>query len=141
MTEMQVAKKLGIKEQVRSPLDYVALGDKGLPRETILRLGAMLNISLFDLAPLLLVSRKTIERYKQDLKHNLNRSVSERVLRIALVSLRCEEVFGKKRVCNDWLKTENAALGNQSPLNLMRSDFGIDLVLTELGRIEHGIIS
>ncbi len=141
MARTQIAKKLGLKEQVRSPLDYVALGDKGLPRETILRLVDMLNVSLFDLAPLLLISRKTIERYKQDLKTNLNRSVSERVLRIALVSLRCEEVFGKKRICNDWLKTQNAALGNQSPLSLMRSNFGIDLVLSELGRIEHGIIS
>lgn len=141
MTELQVAQKLGIKEQVRTPLDYVTLGDKGLPRKTILRLMDMLSISLIDLAPLLLVSRKTIERYRDDLKHNLNRSVSERVLRIALVVLRCEEVFGEKHVCNDWLKNENPALGNQSPLSLMRSDFGIELVLRELGRIEHGIIS
>lgn len=141
MTGTQIAKKLGIKGQVRSPLDYVALGDRGLPRETMLRLVDMLDISLFDLAPLLLISRKTVERYRLNLKNNLNRSVSERVLRIALVSLRCEEVFGKKRACNDWLKAQNAALGNQSPLSLMRSDFGIDLVLTELGRIEHGIIS
>jgi len=94
-----------------------------------------------ELAQLLPVSKKTVERYRHDLKTKLNRSVSERVLRIALVALRCEEVFGKNKVCNEWLKTRNIALGDKTPLSLMRSDFGIDMVLNELGRIEHGIIS
>jgi putative toxin-antitoxin system antitoxin component (TIGR02293 family) len=141
MTVSQVAKRLGIKDQVRTPLDYIALSDKGLPRETVLRLMDILSISLIELAQLLPVSKKTVERYRHDLKTNLNRSVSERVLRIALVSLRCEEVFGKNKVCNEWLKTKNIALGDKTPLSLMRSDFGIDMVLNELGRIEHGIIS
>lgn len=141
MTESQVAEKLGINEQVRTPMDYIALGDKGLPKVTVLRLMDLLHVNLIDLAPLLLVSKKTIERYRHDPKEHLNRSVSERVLRIALVILRCEEVFGKEDVCNEWLKTKNAALGDQTPLSLMRSDFGIDMVINELGRIEHGIIS
>lgn len=141
MTEKQLVKKLGIKEQIRTPLDYVALSDRGLPRDTILRLMDMLSVGLLDLSPLLLVSKKTIERYRKDLNHKLNRSVSERVLRVTLVVLRCEEVFGKKATCNEWLKEKNAAFCDQSPLELMRSDFGIDIVLRELGRVEHGIIS
>lgn len=141
MTGPKVAKKLGLKQQVRTPLDYIALSDKGLPRETALRLMEILSISLVELAQLLPVSKKTVERYRHDLKTNLNRAVSERVLRIALVALRCEEAFGDKNACNEWLKTKNTALGDKTPLDLMRSDFGIDMVLTELGRIEHGIIS
>lgn len=141
MTNSQIAKKLGIKDRVRTPLDFVALGDKGLPRGTIVRLGHMLSVNLADLAPLLLVSAKTIDRYRQNPKASLNRAVSERILRITSVILICEQVFGKKSLCNEWLKTKNVALGNEIPLNLMRSDFGIEMILRELGRIEHGITS
>lgn len=137
----QVAERLGIKGKVRTPLDYIAISEKGLPGETVMRLMNILAVTLVEMAPILVVSRKTIERYRHAPGKSLNPSVSERVLRIGLVVQRCEEVFGEAKNCNEWLKTANTALGGRTPLSLLRSDFGIDMVLNELGRIEHGIIS
>lgn len=141
MAISEVAAMLGLKEKVRTPLDLVTLSEKGLPKRAVSRLVKLLSINPGEIAPLLLVSRKTVERYKGDLEAHLSCSVSERVLRIAIVAERCSEVFGDAKRCNEWLKSENAALGGRTPLGLMRSDFGIDMVLNELGRIEYGIIS
>jgi uncharacterized protein (DUF2384 family) len=51
-----------------------------------------------------------------------------------------EEVFGEDPL-RVWLKETNKALGGKTPLSLLASDFGIDMVLDELHKIEHGIIS
>jgi putative toxin-antitoxin system antitoxin component (TIGR02293 family) len=141
MTVAHVEKMLGLKEKVRSPLDLVNLGQKGLPKKTVVKLGKFLSVGAGDMAALLFVSRKTVERYSKNLEGHLNHAVSERVLRLAMVAGRCGEVFGDEKLYNEWLKSENTALGGRTPLSLMKSDFGIDMVLNELGRMEYGIIS
>jgi putative toxin-antitoxin system antitoxin component (TIGR02293 family) len=144
MAIAQVMKKLGLgsngKDDARSVLDLIQLSRKGLPKTTIVKLEKVLSVKPKELAPLLWISNKTISRYKSG-SHTLNAAVSERILRLAMVSQRCEEVFEDKKFCNDWLKSESVALGGKTPLDLMKSDFGIDLVLTELTRIEHGVVS
>lgn len=61
--------------------------------------------------------------------------------KLFLIEQRYKEVFGNSETGNDWMKTKNLALGGKTPLELMESDQGIDVVLMVLGRIEHGIIS
>jgi putative toxin-antitoxin system antitoxin component (TIGR02293 family) len=78
-------------------------------------------------------------RYSQE--RIFSRTISERILRIALVVSRGEEVFGKSEQFRTWLKEPNRAMADKSPLDLLVSDFGIDMILDQLGRIEHGIIS
>jgi len=36
---------------------------------------------------------------------------------------------------------EVAALGHTAPIKLLASRFGVDIVLDELGRIEHGVFA
>lgn len=143
MAISQVTKILGLREKVKTHLDFVALSEKGLPRDTVLRLAKILSINYREIAHLLMVSQKTIERFKSNPanKKHLTATISERILRIAIVAERCREVFNDPNLCNEWLKSNNTALGGLPPIRLMSSDFGIDMVLNELGRIEHGIIS
>ena len=54
---------------------------------------------------------------------------------------RGEEIFGNREQFNAWLKEPNRALADKKPMDLLVSNFGIDMILDELGRIEHGIIS
>jgi putative toxin-antitoxin system antitoxin component (TIGR02293 family) len=130
---------LGLKEKIRNPLDLVELGGKGVSKGAVSRLAKHLSIGLQEMAPLLSVNLRTIQRYNSE--KVFNRSVSERVLRIALVVSKGEEIFGSSDQFNIWLKEPNRAVADKKPLDLLISDFGIDLVLEELGRIEHGIIS
>lgn len=134
-----VKQVLGLKEKIRTQLDLVRLGGKGVSKGTVARLAKHLSIGLKGIAPLLSVNQRTIQRLGAG--KVFSRTVSERILRIALVVARGEEVFGNRERFNTWLKEPNKAMADQTPLDLLASDFGIDLVLQEIGRIEHGIIS
>jgi putative toxin-antitoxin system antitoxin component (TIGR02293 family) len=134
-----VEQVLGLKEKIRSQLDLVKLGGKGVSKGTVVRLAKHLSIGLKGIAPLLSVNQRTIQRLSAG--KVFSRTVSERILRIALVAARGEEVFGDRERFNMWLKEPNKAMAGQTPLSLLASDFGIDIILDELGRIEHGIIS
>jgi len=48
-------------------------------------------------------------------------------------------VFEDKDSFNEWLKTNNKALGNKAPIELMDTIYGIDEVKKEIGRIEYGV--
>jgi uncharacterized protein (DUF2384 family) len=39
------------------------------------------------------------------------------------------------------MQQPNVAFGNKTPLSLISSRFGTQMVLDELGRIEHGVLS
>jgi putative toxin-antitoxin system antitoxin component (TIGR02293 family) len=134
-----VEQVLGLKEKIRSQLDLVKLGRKGVSKGTVVRLAKHLSVGLKGIAPLLSVNQRTIQRLSAG--KVFSRTVSERILRIALVAARGEEVFGDRERFNTWLKEPNKAMGGQPPISLLASDFGIDIVLEELGRIEHGIVS
>ncbi|MBI4764411.1 MAG: DUF2384 domain-containing protein [Deltaproteobacteria bacterium] len=134
-----VKQVLGLKEPIRSPYDLINLGGRGISKSAVARLARHLSIGLPEMAPLLSVTLRTIQRYSAE--KVFSRAVSERVLRIALVVARGEKVFGGRERFNVWLKEPNAALKEKRPIELLGSDFGIDLILDELGRIEHGIVS
>jgi putative toxin-antitoxin system antitoxin component (TIGR02293 family) len=71
----------------------------------------------------------------------LNRVVSEHILQLAEVAARGVEVFGDKAAFLAWLHHANTALGHQTPVSLLSSRFGAEIVLDELGRLEHGIVA
>ena len=136
------AELLGIKDEIQTPFDLLKLTEKGLPRKAIAQLEGILYLKPSEIAPMLHVSSRTIERYKKEKSNKkLNSAITERILRIAMVVARCKEVFENPELCEEWLKTKNEVLGNKEPISLLRWNFGIDMVLDELGRIEHGIFA
>jgi len=56
------------------------------------------------------------------------------------VQKRSIEVFDRQELAEGWLKSPVLALGGDTPMELIISDKGIDMVLNELGRIEHAQI-
>jgi putative toxin-antitoxin system antitoxin component (TIGR02293 family) len=140
MEPSYVEQILGLKAKtIRTPLDLVKLGGKGLSKGEVSRLAKHLSIGLKEMAPLLSVNLRTIQRYSAE--RIFSRTISERILRIALVVSRGEAVFGDREQFRIWLKEPNRAMAGNRPLDLLVSDFGIDMILDQLGRIEHGIIS
>ncbi|MGD0885202.1 MAG: MbcA/ParS/Xre antitoxin family protein [Thermodesulfovibrionales bacterium] len=51
------------------------------------------------------------------------------------------EVFDSKEAFRLWLTLPNKALGNKTPLWLMNTKRGVDMVMEILARIEHGVYS
>jgi putative toxin-antitoxin system antitoxin component (TIGR02293 family) len=92
-----------------------------------------------QMATLLSMTERTIQRYRPD--ESFNRIVSEQILQIVEVAVRGAEVFEDKNKFLIWITIPNKALANKTPMSLLSSRFGIDIILDELGRIEHGAFS
>ena len=63
---------------------------------------------------------------------------SERVLRIARVLARASDVLEGEAQAKVWLEQPSPALAGRAPIELLRTDIGTELVLSELTRIDHG---
>ena len=67
--------------------------------------------------------------------------MSEQILELAEVIARGVSVLGGRDRLLAWLEHPNKALDNRTPMSLMNSRFGLELVLDEFGRMEHGVYS
>jgi len=139
----QVSRILGgqkvLGTRLQSRMDLVELANQGLTKVAVSNLARHLSLSLKDMAALLPITERSLQRYTA--RHHLNQTVSEQVLQIAGVVARGTEVFGGKDRFLAWANQPSTALSNKRPLELLGSRFGTGLVLDELGRMEHGIFS
>jgi putative toxin-antitoxin system antitoxin component (TIGR02293 family) len=120
-------------------IGLMKLSEKGVNKEALLRLAKYLDLSVSQIAALLPVTQRTIQRYSRN--HRFNQAVSEHILQITEVALRGANVFGSRDKFITWMKSDSPALGNRTPASLLGSRFGAELVLDELGRIEYGVVS
>ncbi len=67
--------------------------------------------------------------------------VSEQILQITEVVAKGTEVFADQENFLKWIQQPNKAFAQQTPMNLLKSRFGTDMIIDELGRIEYGIFS
>jgi putative toxin-antitoxin system antitoxin component (TIGR02293 family) len=125
--------------RIQKRQDLIALSDHGVTKGALLNLARYLSFPIDQIAELLPISGRTIQRYTP--RQHFNRAVSEQILQIAEVVAKGVEIFEDKNHFLIWMKQPNVALGNKTPLNLLNSRFGTQMVLDELGRIEHGVLS
>lgn len=92
-----------------------------------------------DWANYLDISTKSLQRYKQSSKH-FKPNQSEKIIEIAEVTTIGLDVFGDMEKFKLWLDTPNFALGNLKPMELLKDSYGKDLVISELTRINYGIL-
>jgi putative toxin-antitoxin system antitoxin component (TIGR02293 family) len=128
-----------LRQRIDSRLDLIALSCKGVPKEALLQLAHFLSCTIHDVVGLLPVTERTLQRYAP--QQLLSRVVSEHILQLAEVAARGVEVFGDMATFLAWLRQPSTALANYTPLNLLSSRFGAELVLDGLGRLEHGVVA
>lgn len=122
-----------------SKMDLVEIGSKGVTKKAVSNLANYLSLSSKQVADLLPVTERTLHRYSST--QHLNQSISEQVLQIAEVLAKGAEVFDDKTKLLMWLNTAHKVFSGNTPFSLLKSRFGAELVLEELGRIEYGIYS
>ncbi len=128
-----------LHRQIRNPLDLFELSSEGVSKDALSHLAKFLRFTMSQMAELLPVSARTIQRKApHDL---LDRAVSDRILLIAEVAARGIEAFEDEAKFRAWLKLPHAVFGHMAPLELLKSSFGARMVLDELARIEHGVFS
>ena len=98
------------------------------------------SFTLQNWADFLHISNKTLSRYQKESK-TFDALQSERILQIEILYSKGEVVFGERENFTKWLETNNLALGDILPLDLLKTSFGIQLLIDELTRIEHGVLA
>jgi len=131
--------KRALRGDIASRMLLIDLSRKGVTKGFLLRVARYLGLSVGQMAKLLPVTERTIQRYGRD--RRFTPAVSEQILQISAVAARGEEVFGGREAFLVWLRSPSPALGNRTPASLLGSRFGSEIVLDELGRIEHGVVS
>ena len=123
----------------RSALDWVDMIRRGIPASAVDALTGLTHLSQAELASAVGIPERTLARRKREGK--LNSEESSRLIRLARVVARGEEVFEDLDATMDWLKSANASLGGTTPLSLLDTDIGAEGVMDTLGRIEHGVFA
>lgn len=129
------------KPRGKDPLesDLIPLIRKGLAKKNLEKLMHSTGLDLSAMSGILHVSTRTLHRYTGE--SILNPDISERLLEIARLYARGQEVFGDLDSFKGWIQEPVPALGYKKPLEYLDTSIGIRLLQDELGRIEHGVFS
>jgi len=142
MTAFMVNERLGgysvLKRAVKNDFDLAYLAENGVPKAAIQHLADSVGLDVKEVIALLPVTPRNLLRY--DDTQLLSNVVSDHLIALADLFSVGTRVLEKEYLL-DWLHNNIIALGNEKPLYFLRTHAGIELVKTELGRIEHGIFA
>lgn len=139
MSEMEMGTQQLLKTGGRSIADdqkLLAMARKGVSKSVMLKVARALELKPKELAGILHISERTLQRFGT--AGVLNVALSSRVIQLARIYEQGLEVFGDKETLLDWLRSKNSVLG-ESPLELLDTPIGGQMVLDELVRIAHGV--
>jgi putative toxin-antitoxin system antitoxin component (TIGR02293 family) len=143
MNPCALAKVLGgekvLGRKVSNTMDLVELSRQGVSKKALSKLADYLGLGIPAMAPLLPITLRTLQRYKA--KDHFKPSVSGHILELADLVASGTAVFSDRKRFLEWMNRPNKALGNEAPMKILDSTFGVRMVRDELGRIEHGVIS
>lgn len=109
----------------------------GLSTDVLKTIQFRLQLSNKELADILMISTRTLDRRKKELQ--LPPDESERSFRVVRLTDLAAEIFGSMDKGASWFKQKNYVLNNQKPLELVKTEPGARLVERTLGQVRHGI--
>lgn len=115
---------------------------RGLPASTITALRDI-GYSIDEIARVTANSSRTIQRYLLDKRRSerLNLATSDRVVRLATMTLLAERLVGTQDKALGWLRAPNRYLGGVEPLEMLETEVGTQAVLQSLYSIAYGGIA
>jgi len=128
-----------LRAKPHTALDWIEVIRNGIPAAAVESLLEAMQVSQTELARALGIPERTLARRKRE--GVLNSEESAKLLRLARVVGRANEVFENAQSALHWLKSPNSALSGATPLSLLDTDLGAENVLDTLGRIEHGVFA
>jgi putative toxin-antitoxin system antitoxin component (TIGR02293 family) len=119
--------------------EFIDMIRHGVPRKSMDHLMQSTGITPEEMAAIMHTSERTLRRYEP---HKLlNPEQSERIIELARLYSRGEEVLGDKESFKEWMDANVLALGNKKPKTYLDTSLGIELLMEELGKIEQGVFA
>jgi putative toxin-antitoxin system antitoxin component (TIGR02293 family) len=122
-----------------SPFELIAQSRSGLNHAEVRELATLMELTIRELAILLSMNERTIAR--RLVSGSLNKIESERLLLLKSLAAHGLRVFEDQGNFNRWLRRPLEILNRQSPLQLLDTATGFQVVDQILGRIEYGVYS
>ncbi|MBW4890588.1 MbcA/ParS/Xre antitoxin family protein [Mucilaginibacter sp. HMF5004] len=119
--------------------DILKLTRQGLTKRVLLAMAKRISLTLQEFADIMHITERTFQRY--DDNDVVRPEYSEKAIELARLYDRGEEVFGSIDKFKIWMRSPSLIFKGDTPLSLLDTSFGFDMVLNELGRIEHGIFA
>jgi len=119
---------------------FLEIARSGLHMSDFQRLYTMAPFTISEWAYMLNVSDRSLQRYIKS-GHRFSTPESEKLLRLAHLFNRGVSVFEEAERFFGWLKHPSPVFKGETPLSMLDSIFGLEMVLDEIGRIEHGILA
>ncbi|SNS37879.1 putative toxin-antitoxin system antitoxin component, TIGR02293 family [Sphingomonas laterariae] len=120
------------------PLDRARVVESGLPAKAVRDLVADPAITLADIARIV-AKRRTLERRLAD-DEALTPEESDRFARFAEVLELAADILGGRATAMEWLRAPKARFEGMSPLDLLRTHAGAQLVENLLLQARHGML-
>jgi putative toxin-antitoxin system antitoxin component (TIGR02293 family) len=124
---------------LKNEQDLIECMREGLPKFAMEALMEALEINTSEIVNIIHTSDRTLRRYTA--KQKLSIEQSERIIELAKLYARGEDVLGDMNAFKEWMNSTVMALGNKKPKLFLDTSLGINILMDELGRIEHGIFA
>jgi len=121
------------------PSELVAAVREGIPAQRFDALRELLDVPSGTLADVVGITPSTLNRRRK--RGAFGKDESERLLRIARLTLRAIEVLDGRDNARRWLTEPARALGGEAPLHFADTEPGAREVERLLLRLEHGVYS
>lgn len=119
-------------------LERVARVARGVPARSFDDFVAVSGATSERISRAIHMSVRSVQRRKQA-NEALPAPASERLVRLAELYARAEEVIGHADLAKQWMQTPRSAFDGKSPLEMASSELGAREVEDLLGRVEHGV--
>ena len=122
-----------------SDFDILNTSRKGLAKRALMALAKEISLTLQEFANIMHISERTLQRYEDD--EIIKTEYTEKAIELARLYTRGEEVFGSLDKFKIWMKTPLHVFKGETPVSLLDTSIGFDMIFKELGRIEYGIFA
>lgn len=112
---------------------------RGISQKELLYLKKVTDLDYEKLAFIVGLTRQTLAQKPGSYTYDVPES--DKIYRIADLYSYGYDVFENKEGFNEWMRTENPALGNKKPLDFLDTMYGFQEVKDLIGRIDYGVYS
>ena len=134
-----VSSSVRILPEQANPFELIARSRLGVAHAEVRQSATLLELTIRELATLLSMNERTLAR--RLVSGSLNKVESERLLLLNALAAHGLRVFEDQEKFNRWLRRPLDILDAQSPLQLLDTATGFQVVDQILGRIEYGVYS
>ena len=118
------------------PLQLIQEARKGISKAYLLKISEALSLTLTELSKILHISIRSIQRYANNKKMDID--ISAKAIQLENLRRKGVDVFGTNDAFNNWLRTPIIALNQKTPIDYLNTPFGFEMIEQLLGKKKKG---